>query len=114
MVRRVKFRPSKRATGVKIFPERHELDAQMVQRVEHFQKVPNAAGETIGSPHQHDIKLAALGSGKHLVERGTLRLRAADLVGVLVNDLEPALLRKPAQVKRLCLRILVECGNTGI
>ena len=83
----------------------------MVQGVEHFQKMPHAASETVAGPHQRNIKLAAVSSGKHFVQRRTLRLCAADLVGVLANDFEPALFCKPAQVKRLRLWILVEGRN---
>ena len=62
----------------------------MVQGIEHFQEMPHASSETVAGPHQHNIKLATVGRGQHLVECRTLRLCAADLVGVLVNDFEPA------------------------
>ena len=55
-----------------------------------------------------------MGSGQQLVECGALRLLAADPVGVLVDYLKAALLREPAEIKRLCLGILVEGGNSGI
>jgi hypothetical protein len=56
--------------------------------------------------HTNATSNSTVGGGQHLIECRTLRLRPADLVGVLVNDLEPALLRKPPQIERLCLRIL--------
>jgi hypothetical protein len=41
----------------------------MVKGVEHFQKMmPHPASETVGGPHQHNIKLATVGRGQHLVE----------------------------------------------
>jgi len=38
----------------------------------------------------------------------------SDAVGVLMHDFEPTLFRQPAQIKRLCLRILIEGGNSRI
>jgi hypothetical protein len=55
-----------------------------------------------------------MGSGEHLVECGTLRLGAADSVGVLVDDFKTALLCQPPQIKRLGLGILIESGNSGV
>jgi hypothetical protein len=55
-----------------------------------------------------------VGSSQHLVECGTLRLCATNSVGVFVNDFKSALFRKKAQIKRLCLRILIAGGNSGI
>ena len=60
--------------------------------------MPHATGETIRRPHQHDIILAAVGSGHHLIEGRALRLRAADPVGILLDDLEAPLFRQPAQI----------------
>jgi hypothetical protein len=42
-----------------------------------------------------------VGGGEHLVEGRTLRLRATNSVGVLVDDFKTALFRQPPQVQRL-------------
>jgi hypothetical protein len=80
----------------------------MVECIEHFKKMSHAKSEAVSCPHQHNLKFTAMGGGQHLVECQTLPLRADDLVGILANDFESALLYDPAQIKRLCLRILIE------
>jgi len=41
----------------------------MVKGVEHFQKMMlHRVSQTVGGPHQHNIKLATVGRGQHLVE----------------------------------------------
>ena len=105
-------RPAQRSAGIEIFSKRNELDAQMVQCVQHLEKMPNASSQSVRRPHQHRVELPAMGSGEHLVECGALRIRAADPVSVFVNDFKAALSREPAQIKRLRLGILVEGGNS--
>lgn len=86
----------------------------MVQRIKHFQKMPHAASQSIRRPHQNSVELPAVGSSEHRVERRTLGFGTADSIGVLVDNLESPLFRKPSQIKRLGLRILIAGGNSGI
>ena len=83
---------AQRSAGVDIFAEADELDAEMTQFIEHFQIVLNRAGDAITGPDQDDIELAPASVGQKLVQSGPLRLGAADAVGVLMDDLEAALL----------------------
>ena len=55
-------RPAQWSAGVEVLPERHEFDTKMVQRIEHFQKVPHAASQTVGGPHDQGVELPAVGS----------------------------------------------------
>ena len=82
------------ATGIDIFAERNELDAQATQFIEHFEIVPNRAGDTIARPYDNYIELAATSVDHELVEPGTAGFGTADAVSVFVDDLEAALLSK--------------------
>jgi hypothetical protein len=64
--------------------------------VQYLKKVPHATSQTICRRHQHDVAFASAGRNQHLVERRALRFCAADLVSVLVNDFEAALLSNPS------------------
>ena len=54
------------------------------------------------------------GIGHQLVEPGSLRLGAADLVGVFLDDLVTTLLGQLAQVVKLRLRVLIEGGDAEV
>lgn len=86
----------------------------MVQHIQYFKKVPNAPSQAGSRPQQHRVEPPAVGGGEHLVERRTLRFGAADPARVLMNDFKTALLRQPAQIKRMGPGILIEGGNSGI
>src|SRR5260370_42597299 len=86
----------------------------MIKRIEHFQEVPHAASEAVSGPDQHCVELPAVGRGEHLIESRTLGLGAADSVTVFVDDFKATLFRKPAQVKSLGLRILIEGRDSGV
>jgi hypothetical protein len=53
--------------------------------------MPHAGSQSVGGPHHHNIKFAAMGRRHHLVECRTLRLCATNPVGVFVNDFKSAL-----------------------
>ncbi len=95
---------AQRAAGVDLFAEADELDAEPVQLVEHFEEVPDRAGDPIGSPDQDHIEAAAAGIPHHLIETRPARLRAADPVCILLHDLIAALSGHLAQVVQLGLR----------
>ena len=89
------------ATGIDIFAERNELDAEPTQFIEDFQIVSNRAGDAIARPDDNDIELAAASVDQELIQAGPLRPGAADAVSVFVDDLEAALLSKREQVVAL-------------
>ena len=60
--------PAQRTAGVDVLAEANELDVEVVELIQHFQKVPDGAGHTIEGPDQHDIELAAPGIGHELVQ----------------------------------------------
>ena len=86
----------------------------MIQRIENFQKMLHASSQTVSRPYRHRVKFSLVGSSQDLVEGGTLRRRAADRVGVFVDDFQTALFRETAQIQRLGLPILVEGRNSDI
>ena len=100
--------------GIDIFPERNELDVAVLQIVDHFQKVPHTAGETIESPDHNHVELSTAGIVHHLIEPRALGFRSRDPIGVLVNDGEATLLGHLAQIMELRFRMLIERGNSKI
>ena len=52
-----------------------------LKSAKHFEKMPHATGKPVGSPHQYDVKFAAVSSGEQLVERRTLCLCTAYGIG---------------------------------
>jgi hypothetical protein len=61
-----------------------------------------------------DVEAAAAGFLHHLVEPGPARPGTGDAVGVFGDDLEAALGSELAQVKQLCLGVLVDSRDTAI
>ena len=39
--------PSQRATGIEVLPKTYELDLQMVEFIQHFEEVPDRAGDPV-------------------------------------------------------------------
>ena len=72
------------------------------------------SSETVRSPHQDDVKFAAVSSGEQLIERRTLCLCAAYFVDVFLDDFEAALLSQPAKIKQLRFGFLIECRNACV
>src|SRR5271169_208387 len=54
-------RPAQRAAGVDVLPKAYELDVEVGQLIQRFEKVANRAGDTIEGPNQHDVELAVAG-----------------------------------------------------
>ncbi len=71
--------------------KRHELDAEVVQLVEHFEEVPDRAGDPVAGPDQHDVELPRSGIFQHLVQAGAARFGAAEPVGIFLHDLKATL-----------------------
>ena len=100
--------------GVDIFAEADELDLYMIEFVQDLEEVADGAGQAVESPDHDNLEPAMPGIGHQLVEAGALRLGAADLVGVLLDDLVTALLGQLAQVVKLRLRVLIEGGDAEV
>jgi hypothetical protein len=75
------------AAGVELFPEADELDVEMIQFIQHLQEVADAAGQSIASPHQHNIELTAAGVGQQFIQTRAARFGAADPIFILLDDL---------------------------
>lgn len=105
---------AQRAAGIDLLPEADELDAQVVELVEHLQEVDHGAGQPVESPDQQHIETTAAGVAQHLIESRPARLGAADLVPVLAHDPEAPLAGHLAQVEKLCLEVLIDGGDPDI
>ena len=82
--------------------------------VEQFEEVLDRPGEAIAAPDHQHFELSAAGVGQELIEAGAPRLRAGDLVGVLVDDLEAALSGERTEIMELGLRMLIDGRNPHI
>ena len=78
--------PAQRAGGVDIFSERDVLDVEPVEFVEHIEEVLHRPGQSIRSPDQNGIELAAAGIGHHLMKAWPPGLGSGDPVSVFVDD----------------------------
>ena len=103
--------PAQWAAGIDLFAETDELDVESIQFIKHFEEVAGRAGDSIASPDENDVEAAAAGVGHHLIEPWPARLRAADLVHILLHDFKAALGSQLTQVKDLRLGVLVIARN---
>jgi len=106
--------PAQRPAGVNLLVEADELDVEPAQLVQHFQKMTSRASDAIASPDHHDIGLAAAGIGHHLIEAWPPSFGAADSVGLLMHDIEAALVGHLPEVVQLRLRVLVKGADPHI
>ena len=101
--------------GIELFAEADELDVQVVQLVQYFQKVADGARQTVTGPYHHDIELAAAGIGQQLIQgRAAGPGAAISVVCVLVNDPKAALLGQSAKIVKLGFGVLVQGRDTQI
>jgi hypothetical protein len=100
--------PAKRAAGVEVLAEADELDAQVVEFIEHLEEVPDRARDPIRSPDQDYLEAAAAGIPQQLIETRTSSLCSGDAIGVLGNDFETTLLSHRAEIMELRIRVLVD------
>jgi hypothetical protein len=94
---------AERPAGIDILAKRDELDVVVVQLVENLEEVTDGPGEAIKGRDHRDIELTAVGVGQELIEAGPLRFHSADLVRVLMNDLEATLRGQASQIIKLRL-----------
>ena len=80
---------AQRAAGIDVLSEADELDAQVVQFVEHLEEVADGAGDPVRSPDEHNVKLPLAGIPQHLVEAGAARFGAADPVSGMKQVAKP-------------------------
>jgi hypothetical protein len=83
----------------------------MIQFVENFQEMAHVPCDPVEGDNKHNIKAPTPSIYHQLVEAGSLRLRAANSVGVLADDFIATLLRHLTQVEKLRLQILFHGGN---
>jgi hypothetical protein len=106
--------PSERAAGIEILPEANELDAEVVEFVQHFEEVPHGPGDPVRSPHQDYLEAAAAGIPKQVIETRSASLRPGDPVGVLGHDLKTSLLGHRAEIMELSLGVLIHSGYAQV
>ena len=82
---------AQRPAGVDVLAEADELDAEMVQFIEHIEIVLYRPGDPVRGPDQHDVELTAASFAHQLIESWPLGLGAADAIRVLGDDLIAAL-----------------------
>jgi hypothetical protein len=106
---------SKGAVGVDGFTLGEKLDTEVVQLVEDLQEMLGAAGQAITGPDQNNIEATTVCVAQQSVQRRTSGLGAGDsVVGVLVDNLKPALTRKLAELVQLRFWVLVERRDSYI
>jgi len=106
--------PAQRAAGVDLFAEADELDVEPVQFIQDFQEVLGRPGDPVRSPDQDDIEPAAAGIPQQAIETGAARLRAADPVRILFDDLIAALAGHLLEIVELGFRMLVDSADPHI
>ena len=106
--------PTQRPSGIELLSETDELYIEMIEFVQHLQKVFHRSGQPVGGPNRDHIEAAAACIGHHFIETGTPGFGAADAIGILVDDLVVALRGHLAKVKQLRFRVLVEGRNSQI
>jgi hypothetical protein len=99
--------PAQRAGRVDALPERDELYLQVVQLVEHGEKMARASSYPIIGPDQDYIEAAAASISHHGIESWSLCLRSADPVCELCYYFVAALRSHLAQVVQLRFRVLI-------
>ena len=90
---------AQRTAGVDLLAEADELDAKVIQFVEHLQEVDHRPGDSIESPDKDDIELASAGIGHQVIQPRTARLHSGEPVGILLHDLEATLGGQLAQIE---------------
>ena len=101
-------RPAQRAAGIDLFSEADELDVQPVQLIEDFEEVFRGPGDPVAGPDQYDVEPTAASIAHQLIQTGAARLRAADPVFVLFDDLIAALAGHLLEIEELGFGMLVE------
>ena len=106
--------PAEGAAGVDVLPEAGILDLQPAELIQNLKEVLDRPGDPVRSPDQDNVEPAAAGISHHLIQTGPLCLRAADSVGILLDDFEAALNGHLTQIKELGLGVLIQGGNSHI
>ena len=105
---------AQRAAGIDLFTEADELDVEPVQLVQHIEEVLHRSCDSIRSPHQDNIELAAAGIPHQITESWPLGLGPGDSVRVFLDDLIATLCSHLAQIVALGLRVLIDAGDPHI
>ena len=106
--------PPQRAAGIKVLPEAHELDVEVVEFVEHLEEVPDGSGDPVGSPDQQHLEASAARIPKELIETRSTSFSPGDPIGVLGNDLKTPLLGHRPEIVELSFRVLIDTGYAQI
>ena len=86
----------------------------MIEFVQDLEEVADGAGQAVEGPDHNNLEPTMPGIRHQLVEPGALRLGAADLVRVFLDDLVATLLGQLAQVVKLRLRVLIQGGDAEV
>ena len=60
--------PPQRAASIQVFTEADELDAEVVEFVEHFEEVADGPGDPVRGPDQHHLEAAAAGIAQEFIQ----------------------------------------------
>jgi hypothetical protein len=71
-------------------------------------------GNAIKRPDHDYVELAVAGVGKQSIETRALNFRAAEPVGIFLDDLETTLRGQAAQIVHLCFRVLIQGRNAHV
>jgi hypothetical protein len=105
---------AKRSGSIDVLAETNEFDAQVIQFIEHFQKMPHASGHSVECSNEHNIEFVPPSIGHKLVEARALGFRAANDIAIFAHDFISALSCHCAQIIKLRLGMLVCCAYTSI
>jgi hypothetical protein len=102
-------RPTQRAIRVYRLSLGQELNAEVVQLIEHLKEVLRGPCQTVARPDEDDMEPVPVRIIQELVQARASGFGARDpMVGILFDDLKSTLVSKSAEFVQLCVRILVE------
>ncbi len=83
--------PLQRAAGIKVLPKTYELDAKVIEFIQHFEEVADGAGYSVRGPDQNHLEATAPGIPKQVIEARSASFRPRDPIGVLGKDFKTPL-----------------------
>jgi hypothetical protein len=104
-------RPTQWPGGVDLCAVADELDVEMLQFIQHFQKVANAACQPIKAPDHDHIEATMAGIAQHAIQPGPAGPGAGQLVDILFHQGEAALLHQLQQIVALAFRMLINTAD---
>jgi hypothetical protein len=98
--------------GVDVFPEADELDAEVIQFIQHFQEVADRTGQSVEGPDHDYVETAMVGIFHQLIKPGPPGPGTRDLIDVFFEDSETTLLNQLNEVIALSFGMLVQAADS--